>query len=56
MAMLKTPYHQCKQVIHGPSGQVRCPYAAYKRVNSIFYCRTHGRSHKRHVQCVSCTS
>ena len=56
MAMLKTPYHQCQQVITGPSGRVRCPYAAYKRVNGAFYCHTHGRIHKTHAQCTSCAT
>ena len=57
MAMLKTPSHQCQQVIgihNGSVGSVRCPYPAYRRVNGLFYCRTHGRIHKTHTHCVSC--
>jgi len=54
MAMLKTPSHQCQQVINSPSGPIRCPYPAYKRVNGLFYCRTDARRHKTHTRCVSC--
>ena len=54
MTLLRTPSHQCQQIIHGPSGRIRCPYPAYKRTNGKFYCRTDARRHKMHTHCASC--
>lgn len=49
MAKLSTPYHQCAVTYvdgHGvPTGQ-HCPYAAYRRMNGRWLCRTHLRREK----------
>lgn len=54
MVKLNTPSHQCQQVINGPSGRVRCPYGAYRRVNGAWYCRTDARRHRKHTSCITC--
>ena len=54
MALLRTPSHQCQQIINTVSGRIRCHHPAHKRVNGKFYCRTDARRHRLHTRCLSC--